>query len=210
MIGLSMAGGFRVFLGIVAAVVLVYSALSVWPVLTSPLPTGNSGFRTRSGAPAFSGSQPALQPQPALPPVTTPPRHTPGMPAPPPQPAASLSPAEPPASARRQDNPRLDRELLDGLIPDEQPVMRAEDWVYASRSFFLLTEPGGNAHRAYSLCNAELELLSGTRLRQIRAEQDWVLVKSPGNIIGWAHRKDLTDKAPPTTERKWSLRPSGS
>lgn len=69
-------------------------------------------------------------------------------------------------------------------------------WLFTKSSVVLRKSPNGEPYRPPTVCFAPLTILPGTRLWPIRTEGDWVMVRSPSQLLGWIPQSEVSNRAP--------------
>jgi hypothetical protein len=87
---------------------------------------------------------------------------------------------------------------MTGPIPQAEaaeppPAVRLK---YTRESVKLYVEPNGRFHSPTSLNNNPLIIARGSHVLPLEYREGWVMVRSPGNTLGWLHDDDLTDQPP--------------
>jgi len=112
--------------------------------------------------------------------ATTPPAvAAPAPPSPPPSAAAPASRA--PKYVFRRGRTEASRDL---------------NWLFTRHAVILLKEPDGDPYTPVTICDAPLLILPGTRLWPIKTEGEWVMVKSPSQLLGWVPQSEVSNRAP--------------
>jgi hypothetical protein len=78
---------------------------------------------------------------------------------------------------------------------DERPADDRQ-WLYAQIPVTLRIKPGGRGHPAPSLTHAPLVILQGTRLWPVQQEGEWVMVRSPGGLLGYVLDSEVGTRIP--------------
>lgn len=205
-----MERGFWIVLVGVAIIALGYAALSVWPILSETPATQSSVSANRPGSPAPAVQTPrANQPSPNPPGSGTPPpggNQPASGPGAAPPPAAGVSggqsptPAAGPPVNRRQPSstpPTWPRMASGPFSSPASPEGRSTpDVKYTRESVKLYVEPNGRFHSPHSLNGSPLIIARGSHVLPLEYRDGWVMVRSPGQTLGWLHDDDLTDQPP--------------
>lgn len=172
-----MSSGFRFVLAGACAIAVFFIALSLWRYLpqidVSLRHMGNGG----------------LQGQSSTAPLTA-------------QPATGISPHAPSSTpgnlhASSRALPGRGQATLHSAAAGAQGILEPQDskaperWLLATDNAIVRKRPGGDPMIALSLSKAPLTVLSGSYLREVRREGDWVLILSPSHTLGWISQQQV-------------------
>jgi hypothetical protein len=185
-----MSSGFRYVLAGACVIAVLFVALSLW----SYVPQMDIVWTPR-GTPRAPVTSPTPPMAPAAPAVSSP-----GAPT---TPATSLSaptsavPPATPAPAAPGPGPLSNQITLRSQAAGAQSAITQLDdsapalWLQTTDNAIVRKKPGGDPLLAPSVSHAPLTVYSGSYLREVRREREWVLILSPSKTLGWVHERQV-------------------
>ena len=117
--------------------------------------------------------------------------------APAPQPAMAAVPTGPVAPGYVAQPAPVNSPVYTFIQEDDENEKSQEPrFLFTQRAVYLRKEPAGRPYEPVCINRAPLVILAGSRVRPLQTQGEWVMVRTPGQTLGWVEQSSLSDVMP--------------